>query len=248
MKRIIAVPLALLLIASAAPGQQAEPSMSGGILGRVLYPDGTPSEGAKVSATTECEKMVVNRATVTKTAADGSFYIPPFLDAECNRVKLRAEKTDDLWLKTGFQVFVEGDNGTAPVIVAPRSGSPIAAEIRLGERGARVGFTVRDIATDRLIYAVLYLERMPMPGQKFSSETIATGEDGSPDTLLLPAGQYRISVNLYHCHDVLYMAARPPQTLFTVEAGQITEKEVTIDIRTIRPVNVGKSRGKPCKP
>jgi len=172
----------LALVVALAVGQDIVPRSSGGISGVVRYPDGTPSAGATVSAVTECKDEVhVNFVQDVKTSTDGSFYVPPFLVSGCNRIRLSAKKVKDLWLETGRDVFYEGDNGTTPVVEAPRSGSPTTTEIKLGNRGALVSFRVRDAATDRFIWAGLYLKRMPLPAATFGSMQIATGRDGSPD-------------------------------------------------------------------
>jgi hypothetical protein len=182
--------LIVLVLSTLAIGQGAEPRYSGAVEGLVFYPDGTPIRGATVSAATECNDMV-RRVKEVKTSTDGSFYVPPFRDASCNRVRLSAKKFEDLWLKTGHEVFYVGDNGTAPIVEASRSGSPTQTEITLENRGASVSFRVRDTATDRFIWSRLYLERMPVSGATFGSMLIETGRDGSPDTLLLPAGNTR---------------------------------------------------------
>jgi len=152
------VPLVLVLSAF-APAQRAESRSSGGVKGIVRYPDGTPSAGATVSAATECNEMV-SRIQEVKTSTDGSFYVPSFPDARCNRIRLSAKKSEDLWLKTGHDVFYVGDNGTTPIVEASPSGSPTQTEIRLGNRGALVSFRVRDTATERFIWSRLYLEKV----------------------------------------------------------------------------------------
>jgi hypothetical protein len=229
-------------------GQRAESHFSGGIYGLVRYPDGTPSAGAMVSAATECNEMV-SRVQEVKTSTDGSFYVPPFLDARCNRVRLSAKKLEDLWLKTGHDVFYLGDNGSTPIVEASRSGSPTPTEITLGDRGASVSFRVRDTATNRFIWARLYLERMPVPVGAFGSMLIGTGRDGSPDTLLLPAGKYAISVEWYDCKGADYFTVSPPRETLTVEAGQRIAKDISVDVRLIKPMkSPNNPRGKPCRP
>ena len=83
---------------------------------------------------------MVGRVQEVKTSTGGWFYMPRFSDPFCNRVRLSAEKSEDLWLKTGHDVFYVEDNGTAPVVEASRSGSPTPTEITLGNRGASVSF------------------------------------------------------------------------------------------------------------
>jgi hypothetical protein len=242
--------LALALVLSAAVfGQSALPRYSGGVSGLVRYPDGTPSAGATVSAVTECNEIGYNRVQEVKTSTDGTFYVPLFLDVSCNRVRLSANKVEDLWLKTGHEVFYVGENGTTPVVEASQSGSPTTTEITLGNRGALVSFRVWDTATDRFIWAGLDLERMPVSGAKFGSMTIATGRDGSPDVLLLPAGQYQISVERYSCREADYFTVSPPRETLTVESGQRITKDITVDVRLIKPMkSYSNPPGKPCKP
>jgi hypothetical protein len=243
------VPLALALVALAA-GQHAVPrSPSGGISGLVRYPDGAPSDGATVSAITDCKDMGYNLVQEVKTLTDGSFYIPAFLSADCKKVRLSAKKVEDLWLKTGHDVFYEGDNGTTPVVEAPQSGSPTTTEITLGNRGGSVSFRVWDVASHRFIYAELHVKRIPVPGAVFGSMQIATGRDGSPDTLLLPAGQYEISVEQYSCREAIYFTASPPQETLTVEAGERLAKDLSVDVRLIKPMkSYDNPRGRPCEP
>lgn len=183
-----------------------------------------------------------NRSQQATTSTDGSFYVPPFLDVSCNRIRLSSQKMDDLWLKTGHDIFYGGDNGTTPVVEASQSGPPKTAEITLGDRGGLISFRVRDTATDRFIWAGLYLQRATVPGRKFGSMQIATGRDGSPDRVLLPAGEYVISVEWYSCKGVDYFTVNPPRDTLTVEAGQRSAKDILVDIRAIKPV--GK---RPCK-
>jgi hypothetical protein len=247
-KHIIGVPLALALSAFSI-GQNAETRSSGGIDGLVRYPDGTPSAGATVSAVTECKEMGYSSVQKVRTATDGSFYVAPFLDASCNLVRLSAERSEDLWLKTGHDVFYGADNGTTPVVKASKSGSPATTEITLGNRGGLVSFRVRDTATDRLIWARLYIERTPVPGASFGSMLIGTGRDGSADTLLLPAGQYDVSVEWYDCKGADYFTVSPPREILTVEAGQRIVKDISVDVRLIKPMKSRNNpRGKPCRP
>jgi hypothetical protein len=239
----------VLLLAAFAAGQHAVPrSSSGGISGVVRYPDGTLSEGATVFATTDCKNMSYNLVQEVKTLADGSFYVPAFLGADCKRVQLSAKKIEDLWLKTGNDVFYEGDNGTTPVVEASRSGSPTTTEIILGNRGGSVSFRVWDTASHRFIYAELHVKRMPVPGAVFGSMQIATGRDGSPDILLLPAGQYEISVEQFSCREATYFAANPPTEPLTVTAGERLAKDIYVDVRLIKPMkSYDNPRGRPCE-
>ena len=183
-----------------------------------------------------------------KTSTDGSFYFPPLLEATCGRVRLSADKREDLWLKTGHDIFDGVDNGTAPIVESPRAGSPATTEIMLGNRGSLVSFRVWDVATGRFIWARLYLERMPVPGVKFGSTLLATARDGSADTLFLPAGQYLVFVESYSCGQIDYTAAERPQETFTVESGQRIAQDISVDVRLIKPMKWGNNpHGRPCK-
>lgn len=87
----------LILVAAASlVGQITPPRPPGGITGVVRLPDGTPSDGANVTAVTDCKEMGYTLVQETKTSTDGSFYIPPFVAASCSRVRLSAKKVEDL--------------------------------------------------------------------------------------------------------------------------------------------------------
>lgn len=247
-KNTIVIVLALF-VARLAVGQDVVPRSSGGISGFVRYPNGTPSAEATVSAVTECKEMGFSRVQEVKTSTDGSFYVPPFQDVSCNRVRLSAKKVEDLWLKTGHEVFYGSDNGTTPVVEASQSGSPATTEIRLGNRGGSVSFRVWDVASHRFIYAELYVERLPVPGAVFGSMQTGTGRDGSPDTLLLPAGQYKISVEQYSCREAVYFTDTPPRETLIVQAGERMTEDFSVDVRLIKPTkSYDNPRGRPCKP
>jgi hypothetical protein len=238
--------LALSLIAAA---QVAIPRPSGGISGTVRYPGGSPIAEATVYAVTDCQDMGFNLVQEVKTSTDGSFYVSPFLEANCDRVRLKAKKVEDLWLETGRDVFYEGDNGTAPVINAARAGAPTNADITLGKQGAQVNFRVWDKATARFIWAELYIERTPVRGAKFGSMQIATGRDGSPDTLLLPAGQCKVTVQRYACKGADYFTASQPAQCLTVGAGQRVAEDISVDVRLIQPVkSYNNPHARPCEP
>ena len=80
-------------------------------------------------------------------------------------------------------------------------------------RPARWGdrFSVWDAATARFIPAMLSIDHKAVEGKTFGSMDIATGEDGSADTLLLPPGEYVASVLQYQCGTKEYWAAVRPQ-------------------------------------
>lgn len=241
--------LLALVLSLTVMGQQSAPGSMGGVTGIVRYPDGTPSAGATVFAVTECKEESSQSGRQVKTSEDGSFFIPPLLDADCDRVRLSASKPEDLWMKTGRDVFDVKNNGTTPIIEVPRSGTPAKTEITLGNRGALVSLRVWDAATDRFIWTLLHVERMPVSGVALGSIDAGTGQDGSADTLLLPAGQYQISVEMYECNKAKYITVSPPQVTLTVEAGERIAKDISVDVRLIKPVKSHRNpRGKPCKP
>jgi hypothetical protein len=241
-----------LVIASAAAIvlSQNTAAPSGGISGLVRYPDGSPSPNATVQAVTNCKSDVhVNFVHEVKTMSDGTFYVPPFFTSECNHIRLSAKKVEDYWLETGHAVFYEADNGTSPEVDAAWTGSPTTTEIKLGKQGGIVSFRVRDMASDRYIWAELQLERTPVPGAKFGSMRIATGRDGSPDTLLLPAGQYEIWIETYSCRDKDYFTDHPILESLTVEAGEKVEKTFSVDVRAIKPMrSYDNPKANPCEP
>jgi hypothetical protein len=227
--------LLVLTVAMSAPEQNATQRV-GGISGSVHFPSGAPSSDATVQATTVCKDMGYSLSQSTKTDSNGAFYILPFAEATCNTVRLTAKDIENFWLETGNDVFYGEENGTAPIVDVPRSGSPITAEIAFGNRGGLVTFRVRDVATDRYIWAGLSIERRPAPGTKFGSMVFATGRDGSPDTLLLPVGQYEISVDFYSCDGNDYFTTSPPRDNFTIAVGQRLTKNISIDVRLIKPM------------
>lgn len=236
----------LLIFVVASGSRQVTPqSLPGGITGIVRLHDGKPIEGATVTAKTDCEEMSLNLVQEVKTSANGSFYVPPFTTGICNRIRLSAKKIADLWLETGHDVFYGADNGTAPVVEIPSS-KP--TEIRLGDRGGSISFRVRDKATERFIWAELYIQPIPVPGKKFGSIQIATGRDGSPDTLLLPVGKYEVFVEQFSCGAADYFASNRPREEFSVEAGRVMSEDILVDVRDIRPAkSYANPNGKPCK-
>jgi len=193
--------------------------------------------------------MPVTLGQEVKASSDGSFHFPAFREADCNKVRLSAEKAEDLWLRSGHNIFYEGDNGTTPLIEVPQSGVPAMADITLGIRGGLVSFRVMDTATSRFIWASFSVEKVPVANRRFGSMLIATGRDGSPDTLLLPPGPYEISIVQYSCGKADYFARIPPRESLTVTAGQRTTKDISVNVRLIRAAKTHSNpHGKPCIP
>lgn len=108
-------------------------------------------------------------------------------------------------------------------------------------------FRVWDKATRRFIWAAVNLERLPVPGARFGSMEFATGRDGSADTLFLPEGEYQFSIRLYACNNADYLAASSGHETFRVETGQRVAKDVSLDVRQIKPLpSYNNPHGKPC--
>lgn len=229
-----------------AIGQVTSRPLPGGISGVVRLPDGAPLQGATVTAKTDCSEMGVNFVQEVKTLADGSFYVPPFATGDCNRIRLFAKKTEDLWLETGHDVFYGEDNGNAPVVVIPSS---TTTEVTMGSRGGSVSFRVRDKATNRFIWAELYIKRMPVPGKKFGSVQIATDGMALPILCCYRPVTTRLRVEQYSCGAVDYFAFNPPRERFAVQAGQVTVKDISVDVRLIKPAkSYANPQARPCKP
>jgi hypothetical protein len=227
----------VVILALTLHGQQTSPMGSGGISGVVRNPDGNPNGGAKISAITECPGMPFNLVNDTAAASDGSFHIPAFKGAECNAVRLYAEKPEDLWLKTGPGVFFSGENGSTPFVNVAGTGPPVRADIKLGMRGALVNLRVKDKASGKFIWAEFQLHKIPPATPGTGSMYTATGKDGSPVPMLLPAGEYRVSIQQYACDTVDYFARKPPTQTFAVATGERTVKEFDVDVRKIQAAN-----------
>jgi hypothetical protein len=241
-KNIVGLSLILIVVGLAAA--QKNVPLTGGVFGVVRYPDGSPSPHARVSASTKCEDDLVTRLNIVKTASDGSFYVPPFLSSHCNRILLRAEKREDFWLRTGRELFYEGDNGTTPEVDAPRTGKPVLTEINLGKQGGMVNIRVRDISSDRFIWAELRLERVPAPEAAFNAMDITTNSSD----VLLPAAQYNVFLESYSCHGKNYFTDGVSLEPLTVKAAERITKDYSIDLRAIKPRRSSENpKGEPCE-
>ena len=244
MKKDI-VGLSLVLVVIGLGAAQQKVSLTGGVSGVVRYPDGSPTPHAEVRARTECDDDLITLSKTVKTAIEGSFYVPPFLSSHCDHVLLTAEKPEDFWLRTGREIFYESDNGTTAEVDAPRTGRPIMTDIKLGKQGGLVSFRVRDVPRDRFIWAELQLEHVPVPEVEFGSMRIATN---SP-ALLLPAAQYKIFLESYSCDGKNYFTDGVPLEPLTVEAGEKVTKDLSVDVRIIKPIrSADNPKGKPCEP
>ena len=109
---------------------------------------------------------------------------------------------------------------------------------------------MRDAPSDSFIWAELSLKRVPPAGARPGYvRMIATGWDGGPDTVFLPAGQYEISVDQYSCHGVEYFTNGSPRETFALQAGQRIDKSISVDVRLIKPKSSYNNPGaKPCTP
>jgi hypothetical protein len=211
--------------------------------GKVIFSDGTPVSGAKVEATAICDGVSPGRDTTT--SEDGSFSFPLFhreeLDSihgnsSCKQYRFRASKEDAFWLHSDENVFA----GAAPAIhtVDIPVGFPLEpVQIVLDIRGGKVSFRVWDSATNRFVFAHLDLDHKPVEGKRFGSMLLATGEDGSADSRLLPSGEYTVEVKSYPCRAGQYWTARGPITSFTVESATRIEETIKIDVRNIKPLS-----------
>jgi hypothetical protein len=227
---------------------QPDPVGSGGVSGVVRFPDGSPSGGAKVSAKTECKGMPFTLVNEVTASSDGSFHIPAFEKADCSEVQLSAEKPEDLWLKTGRNVFYKGDNGTTPLINARRSGPPAHADIDLGIKGGLVNLRVRDTGSGKFIWAELSIEKIPQAEPEFGSIETATGRDGSPVPLLVPGGEYQVSILQYACKTTDDFARRPPRQTLVVPEGERITKDINLDIQLIEAAKTySNPHGRACK-
>ena len=192
--------------------------------------------------------MSFNLVSEATASSDGSFHIPAFRGAECTAIRLYAEKPDDLWLKTGANVFYKGEIGTTPLVNVTVDGLPSHADIELGIRGGRVKLRVKDTGSGKPIWAEVRLELVPPVDFHAGSIQTATGRDGSPVPLFVPAGEYRVSVLQYACGTVDFFARRPPAQVFVVAEGERLEKDINVDIQHIEAMkSYSNPQGRTCR-
>jgi hypothetical protein len=242
---VLLVIIALLRVLQGSTWAQAIPMLRG----TVAFPDGTPVQEATVTATTICENgeagyRLVKQATTTP---EGTFSIPAF-GGECSQYRLTAGKRADFWIETGDCLFCGGPNGTPPTVNLSAPSVPGTITIVLGQRGGAVDLRVWDAATARFIRAMLRIDHTPVEGKTFGSMEIATGKDGSADTLLLPPGEYVASILEYQCGTKEYWAAAPPQFSFEVTSGNKQDPKISVDVRTIKSLKTyANPRGRKCQ-
>jgi hypothetical protein len=203
-----------------------------------------------------CDSM--NLVQSTTTTEDGSFSFPLFhrtmlngaySDANCKQYKFRASKVEDFWLITDENIF-SGVTPIVPTICIPVPLNTQPIQIVLSVRGGEVSYRVWDIATNRFVSAFLYLQHKPVEGKSFGSAEWKTKGDGSPDTELLPAGEYTVEVESYPCHTDEYWAVKGPVQSFVVKPATHLDEVIEIDVRNIKPLPRfgGRRRLENCKP
>ena len=200
------------------------------LLGQVMYPDGSPAAGAKVVAETTCTDSTIHMVDDTVTDSDGSFAFTTF-DSSCGRYRFTAEKRETFWLKTGKEVFYPQLNGTAPEIQLVDSTPPEPVLIQFGLRGAELEIAVWDEFTSRRIRAGLDVE---CPEAWCGAMGIATGKDGEPHTVFVPARRYRVTLNSYPCGAKKYFADGGPSITVDAIEGQRRSVELRINTRLVR--------------
>jgi hypothetical protein len=246
---LLVICLFMLFWQTASHGTQSEIAQP--LRGKVVFSDGSAASAAKVEATAKCDGLGL--VQFTTTAEDGSFSFPLFhrkeyRDVDCKKYEFRASKEEDYWLPSDEHIF----SGLSPAV--PTANIPVGVDspsiqIVLGVRGGKVSIRVWDIATNRFVRAMVYLERKPVVGMKFGSEQWETNENGSPASELLPPGEYTVEVQSYPCRAEEYWTVGGPTDSFTVEPGKQQDEIIRIDVRDIKPLS-GPSfrRRRKCKP
>ena len=212
------------------------------VRGRVVLPDGRGAGGAEVSAVTDCQQYrLVNDAIAD---SDGYYTIRVERPNGCSGTQFFASDRSHFWLKTGTEVFYRRPNGTVPTLDLGGGPPTVPLVIPLTLRGGVVSVQVRDSSSGRSVYAHLMIELSGDEEAKFGSMQIATGEDGAPDTLFLPAGQYVARIVLIGLDNRLRAVVSSPTFTFTVVGASSTKSAVEVDVRKLslgkdaRPTNV----------
>jgi hypothetical protein len=215
--------------------QSRIPRWAAVIEGVALYPDGKPAPGTTVEASTICADDVASFVQEATTAADGTFYIPPFESTNCRLVQLIAHS--GLWLKTGVDPVSGRQIGTSPLIDLGQGKRPIKAEIRLGEQGSEIDFRVYDSATGKFIHAGLWLKEVSPKSASSPKRMLlsfGTERDGSGGKTLLAAGTYEVSLSNFACGNKEYWAADPVIDIIQVVGGEELSRVISVDTRTVK--------------
>ncbi len=199
--------------------------------GQVAYPDGSPSVGATVVATTVCQDDLSHLVQKTLTATDGSFVIESF-DNGCGKVRFTAEKRDGFWLRTGSDPFYSSPNGTAPEVSVTSEIPPAPVKIHLDRRGGELELRVWDTGAERYIKAGIMVD---CPGAWCGAMSTATVADGELYTVFLPPRQYRVSINWYYCGSKTYFPDnKPPSITIDVVEGELRTATLMVDVKAIQ--------------
>jgi len=127
------------------------------IEGRVVYPNGSGADGARVVVASACD-TTAHLAQITTTRPDGGFSLKSF-DPNCNRYEFSTSHLKDFWLPIGDNVFYLHPNRVKPVIQIVAGKRPPPVLIRLGLQGGEVKLSVFDKRTGSFIYAGLNISR-----------------------------------------------------------------------------------------
>ena len=200
--------------------------------GLVIFNDGTPAAGATVTVSSACKNQLISLADDVMTDRDGHFKVNSF-DSGCGTYSFKARDSARFWLPTGDGVFYMQPNGTEPQLSVSEGQVPDPVTLTLGLRGGELEFRVFDRASGSFIGATLDISRPPVQGRSFGAMSIATGRDGSSHTVLLPVGQFVVTVFEFPCGSKTYFARNPPEVMVEVVEGQRVSSTVEIDVRAL---------------
>jgi hypothetical protein len=153
---------------------------------------------------------------------------------------------EELWLKTGTVDFHPDTNGDSPVITPATDLGPIS--IRLGLRGAKILFDVRDQFSGKTLRATVSFQRVNVSGRELGVLQTATHDNGDPHFLFLPAGDYFAHIDWLRCagRDVFPSSAG---FTFSVTEGEVLRRTFAIDSRIMAAQrSSGNPNAEPCTP
>jgi len=211
------------------PTERAVVPIGVALRGRVIYSDGSPVPGARVLATTSCERDWAHFVDDALTADDGTFVIPSF-DSSCGQIRFTAEKRDGFWLQTGIDPFYPRPNGTTPEVLLADNEPPDPITIQLDLRGGELELRVWDQSSGGYVRAGLDVD---CPGAWCGAMSTATGEDGAAHIVFLPPRRYRVSLNWYLCGPKPYFPENKPSLTVDVVEGQMRTAVLRLDVTTI---------------